>query len=211
LRPFVRGAFAATALAAVVAFYWTSVRETSIDEQVVTGVPASRLADPSEPAAEASAPEGSAAPKRRMSVQVAGDEVEPVGHSGRGRAAVVRTPGGALRLTLTGFDIDPGPMVVVRLVAGRRDEGADFVELGDLEATRGKQQYAIPRRTALRRYRTVVFWCVPFSNRSPGRRCARPERRRRGRPPGVRRQAHAGEEVPSLRESQLRNAVATTR
>ncbi len=163
LRPFVRGAFAATAIAAAVAFYWTSVRETSIDEQVVTGVPASSLAQAAERPRRGSAPESPTSSAPRTSVQVAAANVEPVSHSGRGRAAVVRKPDGAVRLTLTDFDIDPGPMVVVRLVAGDRDEGADFVELGDLKATQGNQQYVIPEGTDLARYRTVVFWCVPFS------------------------------------------------
>jgi len=163
-RPFVRGAFAATALAAVVAFYWTSVRETTIDEPVVTGVPAGGIAEAPERRAETSGRRRrDAPPHRRRNEQVAAGAVEPVGHSGKGRAAVVRTARGDLRLTLTEFDIDPGPMVVVRLVAGERDEGGDFVELGDLKATRGNQQYAIPGRTDLERYRTVVFWCVPFS------------------------------------------------
>jgi len=162
-RPFVRGAFAATAVVAVVAFYWTSVRETSIDEQVVTGVPQSRLAEAPERPAPESDPAAAPSPAPRMNVQVAAGRVEPVSHSGRGRAAVVRMPDGDLRLTLTDFDVDPGPMVVVRLVAGDRDEGGDHVELGELKATKGNQQYTVPRGTDLDRYRTVVFWCVPFS------------------------------------------------
>ena len=89
--------------------------------------------------------------------------VEAVSHSGSGRAAVVRLADGRLKLTLRDFDIDPGPMVVVRLVAGDDDAGSDHVARGDLKATRGNQQYAIPKGTNLRRYRTVVFWCVPFS------------------------------------------------
>ncbi len=47
LRPWLRGTFLACAVAASLGFYWTSVRETVVDEDVVTGVPASRL-----PAAE---------------------------------------------------------------------------------------------------------------------------------------------------------------
>ena len=76
---------------------------------------------------------------------------------------MVRLPDGGLRLTLRDFDIDPGPMVVVRLVAGDDDAAADHVLLGDLKATQGNQQYTIPKGTDLTRYSTVVFWCVPFS------------------------------------------------
>ncbi len=160
-RPFVRGAFAATALAAVVAFYWTSIRETTVDEQLVTGVPASRVAEAPAPADGARRAERDR--PRRENVQVASGDVEAVSHSAGGRAAVVRLPDGRLRLTLRDFDIDPGPMVVVRLVAGDDDDAADHVLLGDLKATRGNQQYTIPQGTDLRRYDTVVFWCVPFS------------------------------------------------
>ena len=42
LRPWVRGTFLACSVAAVFAFYWTSVRDTVVDENVVTGVPASQ-------------------------------------------------------------------------------------------------------------------------------------------------------------------------
>lgn len=158
-RPFVRGAFAATALVAVFAFYWTSIRETTVDEQLVTGVPARDVAE--RPGRAGSMPQRDRA--RPENVQVATGEVEAVSHSGKGRAAVVRLAGGGLRLTLRDFDIDPGPMVVVRLVAGDDDGDADHVELGGLKGTRGNQQYPVPKSTDLRRYRTVVFWCVPFS------------------------------------------------
>ena len=47
LRPWLRGTFLACAIAAAAGFYWTSVRDTVVDEDIVTGVPASRLA-PSE-------------------------------------------------------------------------------------------------------------------------------------------------------------------
>ena len=43
LRPWVRGTFLVCSVAAVFAFYWTSVRDTVVDDEVVTGVPASEL------------------------------------------------------------------------------------------------------------------------------------------------------------------------
>lgn len=39
----------------------------------------------------------------------------------------------------------------------------EFRDLGPLKGSRGDQQYEIPRGVDLDRYRTVVFWCVPFS------------------------------------------------
>lgn len=41
LTPWVRGTFLACCAAAAFAFYWTAVRDTVVDEDVVTGVPAS--------------------------------------------------------------------------------------------------------------------------------------------------------------------------
>lgn len=93
-------------------------------------------------------------------------KVRAVGHSAKGRAAVVRQQGGPRFLTLTSFSISPGPKVRVYLVAGRvRGDGDvdDFVDLGALKGSRGNQQYRIPAGTNVRKYRTVVFWCVPFT------------------------------------------------
>jgi hypothetical protein len=80
-------------------------------------------------------------------------------HSGEGRAQVVELARGGRKLTLTDFDIDPGPQVVVRLT----DADGEHAELGDMKGSRGDQQYDIPDSVNLDRYRTVVFWCVPFS------------------------------------------------
>jgi hypothetical protein len=154
LRRWTRATFLLAAAAAVFGFYWTSIRETTVDEDIVTGVPASQM-----PAARPSAP---AQPPPR-NVQVATGEVTAVGHSASGRASVVELAEGGRRLTLSDFDIDPGPQVVVRLVAGGDLGSDDHVELGDLKGSKGNQQYTIPASTNIRRYDTVVFWCVPFT------------------------------------------------
>ena len=44
LRRTLRATLAVCAIAGLAGFYWTSVRETVVDEEIVTGVPASRLA-----------------------------------------------------------------------------------------------------------------------------------------------------------------------
>lgn len=43
LRWWLRGPFLACSLIACVAFYWTSIRVTEVNEPLVTGVPASKL------------------------------------------------------------------------------------------------------------------------------------------------------------------------
>ena len=151
LRNWVRAGTILTSLTVLAWFWWTSIRETTVDEQVVTGVPAMA-------AERAPAPAGGE-PRRRVNVVVAKGDVESLAHSGRGRAQVVELAAGGRKLTLTDFDIDPGPQVVVRLQAG----GDAHVDLGDLKGSRGNQQYAIPDDVDLDRYTEVVFWCVPFS------------------------------------------------
>lgn len=100
-------------------------------------------------------------------VQLLHGKVRAVGHDARGNAAVVRTSDGRRVLTLRNFRIDPGPQVRVWLVPrsakgdGRIDD--DRKDLGRLKGNRGNQQYRIPDSIDLRRYRSVIFWCVPFT------------------------------------------------
>ncbi len=88
-------------------------------------------------------------------------------HSARGEAAVVLTSGKRV-LTLRNFRIAPGPKVRVYLVprSVKRDGDVrrDYKDLGALKGSRGNQQYTIARSVDLRRYRSVIFWCVPFTS-----------------------------------------------
>jgi hypothetical protein len=109
-----------------------------------------------------------AAPSARaaQSVEVLAGPIRPVAHSARGRASVV-VSGGRRTLNLRAFRIAPGPNVRVYLVPrGSRSDGQiprDFRDLGKLRGSKGNQAYAIPRSVDLRRYQSVVFWCVPFT------------------------------------------------
>jgi len=160
LRPYVRGAVVATALVTVAAFWWTSVRETTVDEDIVTGIPAERAEAAEGPGAGASASRRAGRPDRP--VQILGGRVRTRAHSAKGNAAVVRLPDGRRLLTLRDFDIDPGPQIEVRLYAGP-EAASDYRGLGDLKGSRGNQQYRIARDVPLGRYDTVVFWCVAFN------------------------------------------------
>jgi hypothetical protein len=101
-----------------------------------------------------------------QNVELLHGSVRAVGHDASGRAAVVLT-GGRRVLTLRNFRIDPGPRVRVWLVPrSAKGDGQipkDYKDLGRLKGNRGNQQYAIPRGVDLRRYRSVIFWCVPFT------------------------------------------------
>lgn len=99
-------------------------------------------------------------------VELLHGDVRAVGHDASGRAAVVLT-GGRRVLTLRRFRIDPGPNVRVWLVPrAAKGDGQipkDYKDLGRLKGNKGNQQYAIPGSVDLRRYRSVIFWCVPFT------------------------------------------------
>lgn len=111
---------------------------------------------------------GAAAPSAMAkNVELLNGRVEPVGHSASGRAAVVALDSGKRVLTLRSFRISPGPRVRVWLVPrgarGDRQVPRDRRDLGALKGSRGNQQYTIPRSVDLRKYQSVVFWCVPFT------------------------------------------------
>ena len=120
------------------------------------------LAFPAAATSAMAAPSASAA----RSVEVLHGTVRPLAHSARGRAAVVVT-GGRRTMTLRSFRIDPGPRVRVWLVPRRASGDGQFarkhVDLGRLKGNRGNQRYSIPRSVDLRRFSSVVFWCVPFT------------------------------------------------
>ncbi len=172
LRLPVRATFVACSLAAAAAFYWTSVRDTVVDEQIVTGTPASRVAGggataedplaPVEQAPDSRAQAQAQAPEPTANVVAFSGPVRAGTHSASGRARVVDLAAGDRQLTLSDdFEIDPGPEVRVYLAT---DDGAkDFEDLGGLKGNKGDQQYAIPGDVDVSRYDTVVFWCVPFT------------------------------------------------
>lgn len=160
LRPWVRGTFLACCALAVFGFYWTSIRDTVVDEQVVTGVPASE-AGAAQIEGDPLAPQPERPAKPANVVELTG-AVRPQSHSASGTARVVALTAGGRRLTLSdGFEIDPGPQVRVYLATDAA--AGTFKDIGALKGTKGNQQYAIPAGVDLARYDTVVFWCVPFS------------------------------------------------
>ncbi len=118
-------------------------------------------------AGPAMAAERSLAARATGNVEVLRGTIKPVAHSASGRAGVVAAGRGRRVLNLRSFRIDPGPRVRVYLVPRRaRSDGAiprDFKDLGALKGSRGNQRYEIPSSVDLRKYTSVVFWCVPFT------------------------------------------------
>jgi hypothetical protein len=152
----------AAVLTVFVGGYLIRPRATEVDEQIVTAAPPSSAAGAARGGRDPGAPSG---PVQVLSGRFGGES----GHSGEGKAAVVKLPDGARKLTFRDFDVDPGAgRLRVYLAAGRPASDAavtDFIDLAALKGTRGKQQYDIPRDLNLRRYGTVVVWCVPFTTR----------------------------------------------
>ncbi|MBI4095081.1 MAG: DM13 domain-containing protein [Candidatus Liptonbacteria bacterium] len=81
-------------------------------------------------------------------------------HSVAGRALLIRDGGGEI-VRFEDFLTDNGPRLHIYLSA---DLGADdFIDLGQIKATKGNVNYALPADTDTGKYRYVLVWCKPFS------------------------------------------------
>jgi Electron transfer DM13 len=128
---------------------WTTFTDDVVDEQVVTGAPATR-----------------AGAATSGNVQLASGPFEGLAHGASGTAAIVELTSGERKLTFSELDTDNGPDLRVYLVAGTvtgDTDVEDFVDLGRLKGNKGSQQYTIPDGTDTDRYRTVVIWCRAFT------------------------------------------------
>ena len=90
-------------------------------------------------------------------------------HETEGVATVLDLGGGRRVLRLTSFRTSNGPDVHVYLVAApvvTNDETVKRVEIEDLGALKGNigdQNYEVPERVDLSKYRSVSIWCKRFS------------------------------------------------
>jgi Electron transfer DM13 len=142
------------ALAAVGGFWYFSVRDVVVDEDIVV---ATAEAEPMPPGAASRPPREPVALARG---RFRGED----GHDGSGQATVVELPSGSRLLTFSEFDVSPAPDVDVYLTTSP-DEIDDRVELGGLKGNIGDQQYEIPASADLDRYDTAVLYCVSFTVR----------------------------------------------
>jgi len=160
LRTPVRATLAVAAVASIVTVFVVT-RGNTVDEDIVTAVPAARAPSEAEPE--------SAKPPPTQNVQVlSGRFGGESGHRGEGKAAVVELAKGGRVLTFSSFDVDPGAGGLrVYLHEGKTtsDDLGKFVEIAKLKGNKGDQQYEIPSKVDLGRYDAVVIWCVPFSTR----------------------------------------------
>lgn len=174
-RPGLRTPVLATVTAVAVASagigYWTGFRKTEVNEDVAMA--AMRIPDGDREVALAGmagdsdtpAVPAEEKPQEEGPVELTAGGLDGAdGHVARGRATVIGQRNGKRVLTLTDLDADPGPDVNVYLSASS-DGIDDAVDLGDLKAPVGNQQYDIPENVDLNRYGSVVLYCIPFTTR----------------------------------------------
>jgi hypothetical protein len=168
----VRVALALAAAAAVVlaafVLVWFQPQKLFIDDRVDEALPVAPEAAP--PAGGATA---AAAPDREpmlRTLSVAAFHSHE--HATEGRARILDVPGDRRYVRFERFRTSNGPLLRVYLSAARAEGPGDafddrFLDLGALKGNIGAQNYAIPPRTDLRDFRSVVVWCkrfgVPFA------------------------------------------------
>ncbi|MHA7647997.1 DM13 domain-containing protein [Nitrosopumilus sp. S4] len=81
-------------------------------------------------------------------------------HDAQGNTYTIPLEDGSTVLRLENFESTNGPDLYVYLST---DENAsEFVNLGELKANRGSQNYNIPDGTDLSKYSNVLIWCKTF-------------------------------------------------
>jgi len=81
-------------------------------------------------------------------------------HDAQGDAYTIPLEDGSNVLRLENFESTNGPDLFVYLATD--DRASDFVNLGDLKANKGNQNYEIPDGTDLSKYNKVLIWCKAF-------------------------------------------------
>jgi hypothetical protein len=87
------------------------------------------------------------------------------GHNGKGTVRILRDADGKAVVRFEGFSVTGGPDLFVYLVEQpdpSRSEAERGLNIGDLKATDGNQNYEVPPGTDLEKYRSVVIWCRQF-------------------------------------------------
>ncbi len=82
-------------------------------------------------------------------------------HDAQGDAYTIPLEDGSNVLRLENFRSTNGPDLYVYLATS--DNASDFVNLGQLKANKGNQNYDIPEGTDLAKYNKVLIWCKAFS------------------------------------------------
>jgi len=81
-------------------------------------------------------------------------------HDAQGKAYTISLDDGTNVLRLENFQSTNGPDLYVYLATD--DKASDFINLGELKANRGNQNYEIPHNSDLTKYNKVLIWCKAF-------------------------------------------------
>jgi hypothetical protein len=135
------------------------VTDRTVDEEVAVAT------SPQPSASQEAGATPTPAPTPTGNVLVAAGQFEAASHPGTGTASLIALADGSGVVTLTDFETDNGPDLLVYLVPAdapaRSDEGA--VSLGALKGNKGDQQYDVPAGTDLDAGWRVVVWCRAFA------------------------------------------------
>jgi hypothetical protein len=159
---------AATVIALPIAWYLISplFRVIQVDEEFPTSTPANTL-DPQKQssfdqamnAAKDKVMNKSEVPPARARV-IAQGAFTPHSHDVKGRALLLQH-GHLTTLRFEDFETVNGPDL--RIYLSRDLNNRDYIDLGQMKATKGNVNYALPDDIDFARYNTVLVWCEDFS------------------------------------------------
>ncbi len=89
--------------------------------------------------------------------QGAGDGI----HNASGKATVLHLEDGSAVLRFENFRVTNGPDLYVYLSTDK--SASDHIDLGELKANSGNQNYDLPDGVDLSKYDNVIIWCKAFS------------------------------------------------
>ena len=81
-------------------------------------------------------------------------------HDAQGDAYTIPLEDGSNVLRLENFESTNGPDLYVYLSTD--DRASEFINLGELKANKGNQNYEIPTNADLEKYNKVLIWCKAF-------------------------------------------------
>ena len=149
---------------------WRLVTNTTVNESLPS-VSSSTSTDSSLPEPSQSAPRVSPTQNASILTLAAGSFISHE-HVTTGRASVLQLPDGSRILRLTNVSTSDGPDLKVWItdapvIAGKAgwrvfDDGS-YVNLGNLKANKGNQNYAIPSDVDFKKLTSVSIWCDRFN------------------------------------------------
>ncbi|MBI3334448.1 DM13 domain-containing protein [Candidatus Pacearchaeota archaeon] len=80
-------------------------------------------------------------------------------HAVSGRAVLIEDSGDKI-LRFEDFETDNGPNLHIYLASDLSAD--DFIDLGEIKATKGNVNYPLPQNIDTEKYNKVLVWCQPF-------------------------------------------------